>query len=118
MYATRRMWPNHVCFVGQVGIAGEISQISGCLGSVSGKEDSKVIPWGCLIFAFIAGIWYGRLTAGQAKRTGFVRRIREDGSIVVPWSVLQIANLEVDDTVELLVDDGNIVLRKKRPEET
>jgi len=67
-----------------------------------------MIPWGC---------WYSRLTARRVKRTGFVRRIREDGSVVMPWSVLQVAKLRVGDTVELLMDGKDIVLRKKKPED-
>jgi len=71
-----------------------------------------MIPWGCLVFAFIAGIWYSRFTAKQQmKHTDFVCRICKDGSVEIPWSVLQVAKIKVGDAVELTVNDKGMVLR-------
>ncbi len=49
------------------------------------------------------------------KTTGIIRRIDSLGRIVLPSQLRRTMELEVGDEVEILVDDGRIVLQKFSP---
>ena len=49
------------------------------------------------------------------KATGIVRKIDELGRIVLPMELRRTMDINYKDTLEILVDGENIVLRKYKP---
>ncbi len=49
------------------------------------------------------------------KATGIVRKVDELGRIVIPMELRRTLDIEKEDSVEIFVDDGSIVLRKYEP---
>lgn len=46
------------------------------------------------------------------KATGIVRKVDSLGRVVIPMELRKIYGIELQDPMEILVDDGNIILRK------
>ncbi len=49
------------------------------------------------------------------KKTGIVRKIDELGRIVLPIEIRRSLDMNTKDEVEILVEDGTIVLKKYQP---
>jgi len=49
------------------------------------------------------------------KATGIVRRVDSLGRIVLPIELRRIMNIKIKDSLEIYVDDNNIILKKYEP---